>query len=101
MAGSLIRDIAALNKMEMAPWDVWGAQPGPQDALDLAFFDDLAALTHDPDNSFSKVRRRYDEDGRLHVPATVFNALNQRREAIDIPRETKKSRGRSFAAATS
>ena len=27
VAGSLVRDMAALNKMEMAPWDVWGAQP--------------------------------------------------------------------------
>ena len=80
VAGGLIRDIAALNKMEMAPWDVWGAQPGPREELNLAFFDDLAALTRDPDDAFSKVRRRYDEDERLRVPATVFNALNQRQE---------------------
>jgi Transglutaminase-like superfamily len=99
VAGSLIRDIAALNKMEMAPWDVWGAQPGPQDALDLAFFDDLAALTFDPDDSFSKVRRRYDEDARLHVPQTVFNALNDRLEAIDLPGEPGTSPGKSFGAA--
>jgi len=99
VAGALIRDIAALNKMEMAPWDVWGAQPGPQDALDLAFFDDLAVLTRDPDDEFSQVRRRYEKDERLHVPPTVFNALNDRREAIDIPRETGRSRGESFGAA--
>jgi hypothetical protein len=37
VAGSLVRDVAALNKMEMAPWDVWGAQPWPREALDLAF----------------------------------------------------------------
>jgi Transglutaminase-like superfamily len=98
VASSLIRDIAALNKMEMAPWDVWGAQPGPQDALELAFFDDLAALTSDPDDAFSKVRRRYEEDRRLRVPAIVFNALNQRREAIDIPTVTEKSPGKSFEA---
>jgi hypothetical protein len=60
VAGSLIRDVAALNKMEMAPWDVWGAQPAPREELDLAFFDDLAALTREPDDAFSKVRRRYE-----------------------------------------
>jgi Transglutaminase-like superfamily len=83
VAGSVVRDTAALNKMEMAPWDVWGAQPGPQEEFDLAFFDDLAALTRDPDGAFTDVRRRYKEDDRLRVPATVFNALNERREAID------------------
>jgi len=37
--------LAALNKMEMLPWDVWGAQPQPDESLDeerLAFFDRLA-----------------------------------------------------------
>jgi hypothetical protein len=29
IAGNLIRDLAALNKMEMHPWDIWGAQPAP------------------------------------------------------------------------
>jgi hypothetical protein len=99
VAGSLIRDVAALNKMEMAPWDVWGAQPGPREELDLAFFDDLAALTREPDDAFSKMRRRYGEDERLRVAATVFNALNQRGEAVDIPTVTEKSSGKSFAAA--
>ncbi|MGE0823117.1 MAG: transglutaminase-like domain-containing protein [Candidatus Binatia bacterium] len=27
VAGNLVRDVAALNKMEMLPWDVWGAPP--------------------------------------------------------------------------
>jgi hypothetical protein len=83
VAGSLVRDIAALNKMDMAPWDVWGAQPPPGEAFDLALFDELAALTRDPDNAFAEVRRRYNEDDDLCVPPTVFNALNQRTEAID------------------
>ena len=96
MAGSLIRDIAALNKMEMAPWDVWGAQPGPHDALDLAFFDGLAELAHDPDDTFSDIQRRYEEDDRLSVPPTVFNALSQRREAIDIAGETARPRAKSL-----
>ncbi len=85
VAGSLVRDMAALNKMEMAPWDVWGAQPKPESKFDLAFFDELAALTRDPDRTFAELRRRYDEDGGLRVPPTVFNALNRRREAINRP----------------
>jgi hypothetical protein len=83
VAGSLVRDMAALNKMELAPWDVWGAQPRPQGEFDPAYFDELAAVTHDPDGAFADVRRRYEKDDGLRVPATVFNALNERHEAID------------------
>ena len=83
VAGSLVRDMAALNKMEMAPWDVWGAQPRPQGEFDLAYFDGLAALTSDPDSAFADVRHRYQKDDGLRVPTTVYNALNERHEAID------------------
>jgi Transglutaminase-like superfamily len=85
VAGSLVRDLAALNKMEMAPWDVWGAQPQPRAEFDVAFFDELAALTRDPDRTFAELRRRYDADDHLRVPPTVFNALNERPEAINRP----------------
>jgi Transglutaminase-like superfamily len=85
VAGNVVRDMAALNKMEMLPWDVWGAQPGPAETFDLALFDELAALTREPDHTFAELRRRYDEDGRLRVPPTVFNALNRRPEAINQP----------------
>jgi hypothetical protein len=84
VAGSLVRDLAALNKMEMLPWDVWGAQPAPDQALDkdrLAFFDELAALTQDPDSSFDALRRRYQSDDHLRVPPKVFNALREQEEA--------------------
>jgi Transglutaminase-like superfamily len=85
VAGNVVRDMAALNKMEMLPWDVWGAQPGPEETFDLALFDELAALTREPDHTFAQLRRRYDEDDRLRVPPTVFNALNRRPEAINQP----------------
>jgi hypothetical protein len=29
IAGNLLRDVAALNNMEMLPWDSWGAMVGP------------------------------------------------------------------------
>ena len=91
VAGSLVRDMAALNKMEMAPWDVWGAQPAPESEFDLSFFDELAALTRDPDRTFAELRRHYDEDDRLRVPSTVFNALNRRPEAINRPTHSERT----------
>jgi len=85
IAGNLVRDLAALNKVEMLPWDVWGGMPQPDATLDeeaLAFFDWLAALTRTPDAEFAELRSLYDGDERLRVPATVFNAVRQRPEAV-------------------
>jgi Transglutaminase-like superfamily len=85
VAGSLIRDLAALNKVEMLPWDVWGAQPAPGAALDadqVALFDELAALTADSDAHLGPLRRRYAQDSRLRVPERVFNALRNRPEPV-------------------
>ena len=48
----------------------------------LALFDRLAALTRAPDASFAELRALYEEDDRLHVPATVFNAVLNRPEAM-------------------
>jgi Transglutaminase-like superfamily len=83
VAEDLVRDLAALNKMEMLPWDVWGAQPKPDEEFDdeqLAYFDQLAPLSRDPNASFDELRKLYAEDDRLHVPATVFNSLLSRAE---------------------
>lgn len=85
IAGNLVRDVAALNKMEMLPWDVWGTMPAPHEPLNeeqLTFFDTMAALTHNPDVSFAELRMRYDADDRLYVPATVFNAMLNRQESL-------------------
>ena len=50
--------------------------------LQLAFFDHLATITADPDAAFDELRESYEKDERLRVPATVFNALLNRPEAI-------------------
>ena len=85
VAGNVVRDFAALNNMEMLPWDVWGAMPRRDEPLQddrLALFDRLAALTRAPDTAFAELRSLYESDDRLRVPATVFNALLQRPEAV-------------------
>ena len=85
IAGNLVRDVAALNNMEMLPWDVWGAMAGPDESLGeerLALFDQLAAQTRAPDRAFPELRKLYEGDGRLRVPSTVFNAVLNRPEAI-------------------
>jgi hypothetical protein len=84
VAGNVVREVAALNKLEMRPWDVWGAQPRPNTALDetqLAWFDDVAALTRRPE-SLPRLRELFAADERLRVPAVVYNALRNRSETV-------------------
>jgi hypothetical protein len=81
----VLRDAAALNNMEMLPWDVWGAMPGPDEPLSqgaLVLLDRLAALTRTPDAACAELHALYEGDARLRVPATVRNAVLNREEAI-------------------
>jgi hypothetical protein len=85
IAAELVRDMAALNKMEMLPWDIWGGMPKPNEELDpkqLTFFDRVAELTHNPEASFDELRKLYSTDERLRVPDTVFNFLLNRAERV-------------------
>jgi hypothetical protein len=77
IAGNVVRDLASLNKMELLPWDVWGAMDMNDEAITpekKALLDRVAALTLAGDNKFAEVRAIY-EDDRLRVPPVVFNAL--------------------------
>jgi hypothetical protein len=85
IAGELIRDVAALNKAEVLVWDVWGAMPEPDTRLDqrqLARFDRLAALTRDPDASFTELTELYRDDEGVRVPPVVFNVITNHAEAV-------------------
>lgn len=85
IAGNVVRDLAALNRTEMLPWDVWGLmQMGDDGLLDGgkgALLDRAAAATLAGDGALAEVRALY-EDDRLRVPPVVFNALRQAPEAI-------------------
>jgi hypothetical protein len=88
IAGSLVKDVAALNKVETLPWDVWGAMPPPNGALtneQFAYFDRLAELTADPDRHFDELRTTFAADDGLRVPDLVFNALTQQQEPLYRP----------------
>jgi hypothetical protein len=85
VAGNVLRDFAALNRMEMLPWDVWGAMPKPEDEVDnetLAVIDRIAALTIASDDALPEIHSTYDRDERLRVPHVVFNALRNAPEVV-------------------
>ena len=85
IAGNVLRDLASLNRMEMLPWDVWGAM----DRDDASFvgekaelLDRVAALTLAGDDAFGQVRAIYESDDRLRVPPVVFNVDRNAAEKI-------------------
>jgi hypothetical protein len=85
IAANLLRDVAALNNMEMLQWDMWGEMLRPEEKPDeaqVAFFDQLAALTTEPDAGFAELTARYQADPRLTVPAIVRNAVLNRIDKV-------------------
>jgi hypothetical protein len=85
--GDFVRDVAALNKIELLPWDSWGIIEGrDQDlsAADLVFLDQLAALTCADVPDFDSVRALYEHDARLRVPATIRSYLQQGVQTIEL-----------------
>ncbi|MGC2442438.1 transglutaminase domain-containing protein [Candidatus Binatus sp.] len=85
IAGNVLRDLASLNKMEMLPWDVWGAMDMNDAALTdekKALLDRVAALTLAGDDAFAEMRAAYESDDRLRVPPVVFNALRNAAENV-------------------
>lgn len=78
-------DLASLNKVEMLPWDVWGAGwelgEQPTEAV-LQLFDRVAELTVDPDARLAELRALYDTDNSLRMDGTVFNVGHGQPEVV-------------------
>ncbi|HEU4367167.1 MAG TPA: transglutaminase-like domain-containing protein [Methylomirabilota bacterium] len=78
VAGSVVRDLAALNKREMLPWDYWGISRGmsPRTTIDEAVaarLDALAALIAQPEPDWRTLRETYDREEVLRVPPVVMS----------------------------
>jgi hypothetical protein len=74
---NVVRELAALNKMELLPWDVWGpmtVQEEP-DAAATSLTDTVAEVIAGDDTG--AVRRVYEENEVLQVPDKVFDARFQ------------------------
>lgn len=78
VASSVVRDLAALNKREMLPWDYWGIARDMGSGITLteattAHLDTLAKLIADPDLDWEVLRETYDHDDELQVPAVILS----------------------------
>jgi hypothetical protein len=78
VGNNLVRDLASLNKVELLPWDVWGAMSAPTGAVPppiASALDEVAGYSVEPDVYFFALQERYRSDPRFTVPATVTNAI--------------------------
>jgi Transglutaminase-like superfamily len=85
IASNVRLDLASLNKVEMLPWDVWGAgwEPGSQPTDEvLRLFDEVAELTVDADAHFAALRHRYESDDLLRMDGTVFSVARGQVETV-------------------
>jgi hypothetical protein len=75
--GDLVRDFLALNKVEILPWD-WGwGYLTPTKFADLRLFDHLSTLLVGGDASFALIRRQYESDPSLQMPAASPEAKTE------------------------
>jgi len=83
--GNVARDLAALNKVELLPWDDWGLLRELDDGDESShgdLFDRAAALTQAGDDGFDALRTLYDADPGLHVPGRVHNFQTGKDETV-------------------
>ena len=86
--GDFIRDVAALNKVELLPWDCWGLILTAYSSLppdDLSMLDRLADLTSTDVPGFDTVRQIYESDPRLHVGESIQSYVNGNMTQVELP----------------
>lgn len=86
--GNLVRDVAALNRMELLPWDAWGlieTDEGQLSDEDLRLLDELASLTCGDVPEIDRVWELYKNDPRLRVPAEIhsYTAVGMQAVALE------------------
>ncbi len=71
---NVVRELAALNKVELLPWDVWGAMTFQEepDAAAASLTDSVAGVIAGGD--IDAIRTVYEDSDDLRVPDKVFDA---------------------------
>lgn len=85
--GDLLRDVAALNKVELLLWDCWGMILAEYVTLppdDLSMLDRLADLTYTDIPDFDIVRQLYESDPRLRVGEAIQSYVDGNLERIAL-----------------
>jgi hypothetical protein len=89
----LVRDLAALNKVELLCWDCWGlGDCRPQDVVsdeELATLDQAAALSLAGNKAFFELRFAYENDLGLRVPPVVRSYVRGGPIQVDLAAESE------------
>lgn len=84
--GNLVRDIAALNKMELLPWDGWGLINREDKNIsrdELVMLDDVASATFDEIDFFA-VHNAYKSREGLTVPPVITSFTRSGPMSVDL-----------------
>ena len=84
--GDFVRDVAALNLMELLPWDCWGImlKNSDPDAADLQMLDGLAELTALDVPEYDRLRIMYQSDPRLRVEGSIQSYVDGKMVSAEI-----------------
>ncbi len=85
--GDLVRDFAALNKMELLPWDGWGIMGQPHEEIaekDNMRLDEVAGLTLADNRSFDALRDLYEHDESLRVPSVIHSYPDGQVQTVEL-----------------
>jgi hypothetical protein len=76
--GNVLRDLAALNKMELLPWDCWGLMLSDtiDDPDDLTLLDEVAAITASDAPTLELLLNNYQTDARLFMDGSLISFVN-------------------------
>jgi len=76
--GDMLRDLAALHKMELLPWDSWGVMIAPDADSDsnMTLMDRAAELTLAGNEDFADLRAFYEEQPAVRVPEVIHTYPN-------------------------
>jgi hypothetical protein len=88
--GNLIRDIAALNKMPLLPWDRWGLIDRRDEDLaeeDLSLLDNIAGASA-AEIDYQRVRKVYSANDRLRVPQVINSYTEKGMIQVEVATET-------------
>ncbi len=78
--GNVQRDLLALNRIEVLPWDMWGLGGKRFKSLtrdQLALIDRIALFTLLPDSPLAVIQQLYKENPLLHVPQEWLSGTSQ------------------------
>jgi hypothetical protein len=86
--GDFVRDVAALNKVELLPWDCWGLINGDDASLtahDWSLLDKLAELTCGDVPAFETVRLLYKTEPGLRVGDEIQSYIDGHAQIVRLP----------------